>query len=77
MIDECLPITDEQAYRYARELAKREGIPAGISSGATCAAALQVARRESFAGKTVVVFFASSAERYLSTPLYRGLLDEE
>jgi len=53
-----------------------EGIPAGISSGATCAAALQMARRPEYAGKTIVVLIASAAERYLSTPLYRDLVTE-
>ncbi len=74
VIDACLKVTDEVAYDTARRLARLEGIPAGISSGATCAAALEVARRPAFAGRTVVVIFASSAERYLSTPLYRDLV---
>ncbi len=74
VIDACLKVTDEVAYDTARRLARLEGIPAGISSGATCAAALEVARRPELAGGTVVVIFASSAERYLSTPLYRDLV---
>lgn len=74
VIDACLKVTDEIAYDTARRLARLEGIPAGISSGATCAAALEVARRPALAGRTVVVIFASSAERYLSTPLYRDLV---
>ena len=75
VIDEVIRVPDADAYEYARQLARLEGIPAGISSGATCAAALQVARRPEFAGKTIVVLFASSAERYLSTPLYRQLVE--
>lgn len=75
VIDEVIRITDADSYEYARRLARLEGIPAGISSGATCAAALQVARRPEFSGKTIVVLFASSAERYLSTPLYRQLVE--
>ncbi|MCB9537733.1 MAG: cysteine synthase A [Myxococcales bacterium] len=74
VIDACLKVTDEVAYDTARRLARLEGIPAGISSGATCAAALEVARRPELDGGTVVVIFASSAERYLSTPLYRDLV---
>ncbi len=74
VLDECIPVIDSTAFDQARELARLEGIPAGISSGATCAAALHLARRPEFAGKTIVVIFASCAERYLSTPLYRDLL---
>jgi cysteine synthase len=74
IIDEVIRIDDSQAYECARELARAEGIPAGISSGATCAAALQVAKRSEFAGKNIVVLVASAAERYLSTPLYRDLI---
>ncbi|MEZ4465477.1 MAG: hypothetical protein R3F43_13630 [bacterium] len=51
-----------------------EGIPAGISSGAACQAALAVAARPAFAGATIVTLFASAAERYLSTRLYRDLV---
>jgi cysteine synthase A len=74
LLDEVIAVTDEQAYETARALAKREGIPAGISSGATCFAALQMARREAFRDKVIVVILASSSERYLSTPLYRDLV---
>ena len=74
VLDEIISVTDEEAYEFARRLAKLEGIPAGISSGATCAAALRIAARPEFAGKTVVTILASGAERYLSTPLYRDLL---
>jgi cysteine synthase A len=75
IIDECLEITDAEAFDTARKLARLEGIPAGISSGATCAAALKIAKRPEFNGKRIVVIFASCAERYLSTRLYRDLLD--
>ena len=75
VIDECLEVTDDEAFDTARKLARLEGIPAGISSGATCAAALKVAKRPEFKGKRIVVIFASCAERYLSTRLYRDLLD--
>ena len=76
LIDATIEVTDEEAFAMARDLARLEGIPAGISSGATCAAALRLARRPDLVGATVVVIFASSAERYLSTPLYRDLLNE-
>ena len=76
ILDECMTVSDKDAYDTARALARLEGIPAGISSGATCAAALRVARRPEYAGKTIVVICASSAERYLSTPLYRDLVEK-
>ncbi|MCA9540823.1 MAG: pyridoxal-phosphate dependent enzyme, partial [Myxococcales bacterium] len=74
VLDEVIPVTDDDAIETARRLARLEGIPAGISSGATCHAALQIARRPALAGRTVVVIFASAAERYLSTRLYRDLV---
>lgn len=69
-IDEVITISNATAFDTARDLAKLEGIPAGISSGATVAAALEVAKRPEMAGKTIVVIIASSAERYLSTELF-------
>ncbi len=74
VVDEVLTVTDDAAYETARALARLEGIPAGISSGATARAALDLAQRPELAGKVLVVIFASSAERYLSTPLYRDLV---
>jgi len=70
VVDEVLTISNATAFDTARQLAKLEGIPAGISSGATVAAALEVAKRDDMAGKTIVVIVASSAERYLSTDLF-------
>lgn len=70
LIDEVITISNATAFDTARELARLEGIPAGISSGATVAAALEVAKRDDMAGKTIVVIIASSAERYLSTDLF-------
>jgi cysteine synthase A len=69
VIDEIVPVADEDAFRIARLLARTEGIPAGISSGAAVHAALQVAGRPENAGKLLVVLLPSSGERYLSTAL--------
>jgi len=69
VIDEIVPVADEDAFRTARLLARTEGIPAGISSGAAVHAALQVAARPENAGKLLVVLLPSSGERYLSTAL--------
>jgi cysteine synthase A len=73
LIDEIIRIANETAFRTAREVAKVEGLPVGISSGAALAAALEIGARPANAGKTMVVILASSAERYLSTPLFEGL----
>jgi cysteine synthase A len=69
IIDEIVTVADEDAFRTARLLARSEGIPAGISSGAAVHAALQVAARPENAGKLLVVLLPSSGERYLSTAL--------
>jgi len=73
IIDEIIRVRDEDALATARRLAREEGIPAGISSGATVWAALQVAARPENNGKMIVVIVASSAERYLSTALVEDL----
>jgi cysteine synthase A len=70
LIDETLPIGNETAFATAREVAASEGIPVGISSGATLAAALEVGSRPGMAGKRIVAIVASFAERYLSTELF-------
>jgi len=70
LIDEPIQVTNDQAFAMARELARTEGVPGGISSGAAVFAALQVAKRDEMAGKTIVVILASSAERYISTALF-------
>ena len=67
--DEIVQVRDEDALTMARRIAREEGIPSGISSGAAAWAALQVAARPEFKGKFFVVIFPSSAERYLSTSL--------
>ena len=73
VIDEVLTVGDQTAFDFARALARYEGIPGGISSGATVAAACMVGAREGMAGKTVVAVVPSFAERYLSTALFDGL----
>lgn len=72
-IDEIIRVTNDDAFATSRKLARTEGIPAGISSGAAMHAALAVASRPDMAGKNVVVILASFAERYLSTDLFAGL----
>ncbi len=76
VIDEVIRIDSDTALATARKMAWMEGIPVGISSGAAIAAALTVARREDMAGKRIVVIVPSTAERYLSTALFEGLVDE-
>ncbi|MEX1036035.1 MAG: cysteine synthase A [Sneathiella sp.] len=73
LIDEVLTIGNETAFETAREVARLEGIPVGISSGAAVAAALELAERPEMEGKTIVVIIPSFAERYLTTALFDGL----
>lgn len=73
LIDEVIAISNEDAFAMARKVAKLDGIPVGISSGAIIGAALQVAARPENKGKTVVCFAPSTAERYMSTPLFDTL----
>jgi cysteine synthase len=72
VIDEVVTIGNQTAFDTARALARHEGIPGGISSGAAVAAALEVGKRLAMAGKTIVVVVPSFAERYLSTALFDG-----
>lgn len=69
IIDEVIQISNDDAFETARQITLQEGLPAGISSGATILAALQLAKRPEMAGKKIVVIAASNTERYLSTPL--------
>ena len=71
IIDEIITVSNDEAFEPARDLAKMEGILAGISSGAAIAAALRVARRAETRGKNIVVILASTGERYLSTELFK------
>jgi cysteine synthase A len=73
LIDGVVTIGNETAFETARRLARTEGIPGGISSGAATAAALEVAAMPDMAGKRIVVIIPSFAERYLSTALFEGL----
>ncbi|MGD0388909.1 MAG: cysteine synthase A [Tepidisphaeraceae bacterium] len=70
VIDEVIQITDEEAFAWARRLAKEEGIFGGISSGGNVAAAAKVAARAENKGKMIVTIMCSFGERYLSTPLF-------
>lgn len=76
IIDEALTVTNEEAFEMAQKLAKIEGLPAGISTGANVATALKVAVREQFKGKRIVTIGCSSTERYLSTPLAESYREE-
>ena len=73
--DEVIDVEAEDAVKYARRAAAEEGILAGISAGAALWAASQVARREEMSGKNIVVIIPSFGERYLSTILYKDLMD--
>ena len=76
IIDEVAQVSNEDAFETAQQLCLLEGFPAGISSGATVHAALQIAKRDEMAGKRVVVIAASTTERYLSTPLAESVREE-
>ncbi|MDG3575521.1 cysteine synthase A [Rhizobium sp. YJ-22] len=71
--DEIVTVSNDDAFGNARLVARLEGVPVGISSGAALAAATVIGQREENAGKTIVVIIPSFAERYLSTALFEGL----
>lgn len=73
VIDQIITIGNETAFETARRVARLEGVPCGISSGAALAAALELAEKPDMAGKRIVVILPSFAERYLSTALFDGL----
>ena len=68
--DEIIPVTTEAAYAAGRRLGRAEGVLVGISSGAALHAALELAKREENAGKTIVVLLPDTGDRYLSTPMF-------
>jgi cysteine synthase A len=73
VIDEVLGVSNANAFTMARKVAKLEGLPVGISSGAALSAACELGQRPEYAGKRIVVIIPSFAERYLSTALFEGL----
>jgi cysteine synthase len=73
--DEIIRVKNDDAFAYARRMAKEEGLLVGISSGAAMWAAIEVAKRDENAGKMVIVIIPSYGERYLSTALFAGLMD--
>lgn len=73
VVDEILTVEDQDALDRARELARVEGIPAGISAGAALAAAIRVAERRENEGKLIIVIIPDFAERYVSTALFEEL----
>lgn len=73
VFDEVLTVANEDAFAGARDVAAKEGIPVGISSGAALTAAIKIGQRDDMDGKNIVVIIPSFAERYLSTALFEGL----
>lgn len=73
IVDEIYKVRTEEAYFTSQELARKEGLLVGISSGAAAFAATQIAKRPEFQNKIVVVLLPDTGERYLSTPLYESL----
>ena len=71
VIDQVIPVTEQQAYDAARELGRTEGLLVGISSGAALHAAKELAKLPANAGKTIVVLLPDTGERYLSTPMFQ------
>lgn len=72
IIDEIITVSDEDAFKFGKEVGVTEGFLVGISSGAALCAAKTIASREENAGKTIVVIFPDGADRYFSTPLIQG-----
>lgn len=75
LVDEIIPVEGEAAFSMTRALAHKEGILAGISSGAAVWAALQLAKRPEYTGKTIVTLLPDSGERYLSTGIFDSIVE--
>jgi cysteine synthase A len=73
MIDEVIAVSNAAAFDMARQVARLDGIPCGVSSGAALVAAYAIARRPEMEGRTIVTIIPSFAERYISTPLFEGI----
>ncbi|TAJ71432.1 MAG: cysteine synthase A [Phenylobacterium sp.] len=73
IIDDIVQVSNDDSFAMARRVAKEEGIPVGISSGAALTAAFEIASRDDMAGKLIVAIIPSFAERYISTALFDGL----
>jgi cysteine synthase A len=73
VIDEIVTVSNDESFEMARRVAREEGLPVGISSGAALSAAFRLAATDDYAGKTIVTIIPSFAERYLSTALFDGL----
>lgn len=69
--DEIIPVENEDAFATGKLIGKREGVLVGISSGAAVWAAVQLAKRPEFGGKTIAVLLPDTGDRYLSTPLFQ------
>lgn len=74
LIDEVVPVSEEESFDAARRLAKTEGILVGISGGAAMAAALSIAARDEMQGKKIVVILPDGGERYVTSPLFKELV---
>lgn len=73
VIDEVITVTNEEAFDFSRDLARTEGVPGGISTGANLAAAIKLGQRSEYAGKRIVFIVPSFAERYISSALFDGI----